>query len=97
MATQFQKQLEAIIGSNRKADYVERWQRLALAKALIETEQKSLKASILESNDQRFEIREETIRESAPSKDDYIRIHGKAAFEKNKKTTTVKRHVHGIR
>ena len=64
--------------------------------ALIETEMKALKAGILEANDQRFKIVEETIRESAPSKADYIKIHGEAEFEKNKKVTTVKRHVKGI-
>ena len=96
MATQFAQQVTDLITTNRKADKVKRWQELSAAAALIETEMKALKAGILETNDPRFKIQEETIRESAPSKADYIKIHGEAEFEKNKKVTTVKRHVKGI-
>ena len=96
MATQFAQQVTDLITTNRKTDKVKRWQELSAAAALIETEMKALKAGILEANDQRFKIVEETIRESAPSKADYIKIHGEAEFEKNKKVTTVKRHVKGI-
>ena len=96
MATQFAQQVTDLITTNRKADKVKRWQELSAAAALIEAEMKALKAGILETNDPRFKIVEETIRESAPAKADYIRIHGEAEFEKNKKVTTVKRHVKGI-
>lgn len=97
LGTQFYQELLDIVARARKSDKVRRWQELASAAALIETEMKALKAGILEANDQRFKIVEETTRESAPSKDDYIKIHGEAAFEENKKVTTVKRHVKGIR
>ena len=97
MATQFQQQVTDLITTNRKADKVKRWQELATAAALIKAEIDALKAGILEDNDQRFMIVEETIRESAPTKADYIKIHGEVAFEENKKVTTVKRHVKGIR
>ena len=97
MATQFQQQVTDLITTNRKADKVKRWQELATAQALIKAEIDALKAGILEDNDQRFMIVEDTVRESAPSKADYIKIHGEAAFEKNKKVTNVKRHVKGIR
>jgi hypothetical protein len=97
MATQFQQQVTDLITTNRKADKVKRWQELATAAALIKAEIDALKTGILEDNDQRFLIVEETIRESAPSKDEYKRIHGEAAFEENKKLTKVKRHVKGIR
>lgn len=97
MATQFQQQVTDLITTNRKADKVKRWQELATAQALIKAEIDALKAGILEDDDQRFMIVEETIRESAPAKADYIKIHGEAEFEKNKKLTKVKRHVKGIR
>jgi len=96
MATQFAQQVTDLITTNRKADKVKRWQELSAAAALIEAEMKALKAGILETNDPRFKIVEETIRESAPAKADYIKIHGEAEFEKNKKVTKVKRHVKGI-
>lgn len=97
MATNFQQQVTDLITTNRKTDKVKRWQELATAQALIKAEIDALKAGILEDNDQRFMIVEETIRESAPAKADYIKIHGEAEFEKNKKLTKVKRHVKGIR
>ena len=65
MATQFAQQVTDLITTNRKADKVKRWQELSAAAALIETEMKALKAGILETNDPRFKIVEETIRESA--------------------------------
>ena len=97
MATQFQQQVTDPITTNRKADKVKRWQELATAAALIKAEIDALKTGILEDNDQRFMIVEDTVRESAPSKADYIKLHGEAAFETNKKVTNVKRHVKGIR
>ena len=97
MATQCEKDLDDILDRLSKTDRLTRWQEYKNARAKIEARFAAMKGSILEENDERFEIREESIRESAPSKAEYIRIHGEAAFEENKKTTTVKRHVHGIR
>lgn len=97
MATQFQQELTSIITTNRKTDKVKRWQELAVAAKLIKAEQDALRASILEDNDLRFVIIEDSVRESAPSKADYIKLHGEAAFEKNKNVVKVKRHVKGIR
>lgn len=97
MATQFEKELADILDRLSKTDRVTRWQEYKKAKAQIDAHFAAMKGSILKEDDQRFEIREESIRESAPSKAEYIRIHGKAAYEKNKSLTKVKRHVHGIR
>jgi len=97
MATQFEKELEDILDRLSKTDRLTRWQEYKNARAKIEARFAKMKASILDENDERFEIREETIRESAPSKAEYIKIHGKAAYEKNKSLTKIKRHVHGIR
>jgi len=97
MATQFQQDLTSIITTNRKTDKVKRWQALAVAAKLIKAEQDALRASILEDNDLRFVIIEDSVRESAPSKANYIKLHGEAAFEANKTITNVKRFVKGIR
>jgi len=97
MATQFEKELDDILDRLSKTDRLTRWQEYKNARAKIEDRFAKMKASILDEDDQRFEIREESIRESAPSKAEYIRIHGEAAFEENKSLTKIKRHVHGIR
>ena len=96
LGTQFYQELLEIVARARKSDKVRRWQELSAAAAFVDAEMKALKEGILEANDQRFKIIEETTRESAPTKADYIRIHGEDAFEENKKVTTVKRHVKGI-
>lgn len=96
LGTQFYQELLEIIARARKTDKVRRWQELSAAAAYIEAEMKALKEGILETNDKRFKIIEETIRESAPAKAEYIKIHGEAEFEKNKKVTKIKRHVKGI-
>ena len=97
MATQFEKELDDILDRLSKTDRLTRWQEYKKARARIDERFAAMKGSILEENDERFEIREESIRESAPSKAEYIRIHGEAAFEENKSLTKIKRHVHGIR
>lgn len=97
MATQFEKELDDILDRLSKTDRVARWQEYKKAKARIDERFAAMKSSILDESDERFEIREEAIRESAPSKAEYIRIHGEAEYEKNKSLTKIKRHVHGIR
>tara|TARA_S200002703_G_scaffold40289_1_gene35094 strand:+ start:111 stop:404 length:294 start_codon:yes stop_codon:yes gene_type:complete len=97
MATQFQMQVEDLLVANRKADKARRWQMLRAAEAMLKAEMDALRASVLEDNDQRFLIVEDSVRESAPSKARFIELYGEAEFDKVKTTTKVKRHVKGLR
>ena len=78
MATQFQMQVEDLLVANRKADKARRWQMLRAAEAMLKAEMDALRASVLEDNDQRFLIVEDSVRESAPSKARFIELYGKA-------------------
>ena len=96
MSSQFQKDLDKLLETLNKTNRVQRYLELKEALAKSNGKLNELTATVLEQNDQRFRIIEESVRESAPSKTDYIKIHGEAAFEKNKTITNVKRHVKGI-
>ena len=97
MATQFQKQIDDLIPPLRRADLARRYQMLRAAEAVLKAEMEAVKASVLKNNDQRFLIVEDSVRETAPSKAQYIAIHGREAFEANKAVTPVRRHVKGLR
>lgn len=79
------------------ADAVYEWNRITRAMDLLKAEKAKLAAAILESGDVRFEIVEAHTRESAPSKANYIALHGQAAFDQNKATSLVKTYVKGVK
>ena len=80
-----------------KDNRVTKFQKLSVAMAQLKKKQDALKKDILEDNDPRFTIVDEKERENAPNKEQFIAIFGQEVFDKHKNTSTVKRHVKGIK
>ena len=80
-----------------KDNRVAKFQKIKAAQAYLKTLEDALKKDILEDNDPRFIIADETTRENAPNKEQFIAIFGQDVFDKHKNKSTIKRHVKGIK
>ena len=84
-----------------KDNRVTKFQKIKVMQAYAKRLDDDLKKDILEANngkgDKRFEIAEETTRETAPNKQQFVAIFGQEMFDEHKNISTVKRHVKGIK
>lgn len=88
-------QIDLLISS--KDNRVTQFQKINVAMAQLKKKQDALKQAILEDDDERFEIAPETTRETAPNKQQFVKIFGQEMFDQHKNISTVKRHVKGIK
>ena len=80
-----------------KDNRVTKFQKIKAMQAYGKKLEDALKQDILKDNDSRFIIAEETTRETAPNAKQFVEIFGQEMFDEHKNTSTVKRHVKGIK
>ena len=80
-----------------KDNRVIKFQKIKVAMSELRKKEDALKKAILEDNDSRFIIAEETTRETAPNAKQFVEIFGQEMFDQHKNISTVKRHVKGIK
>lgn len=80
-----------------KDNRVTKFQKIKAMQAYGKKLEDALKQDILKDNDPRFTIVDEKERENAPNKEQFIAIFGQEVFDKHKNTSTIKRHVKGLK